>query len=103
MKWKLPGFVTCFGIFALAVVLACGRGSMAQTTNPSPTVFTGKTNSYKIEQGSGKLKDLEERLNEDGRSGWRILRVVAKGPCDGNGWRPFKNLPLCCWVTWTGS
>ena len=83
MRWKLAGFVTFFGILALAaVVLAFGRGSLAQTTNPSASAFTGKTYSYKIEQGSGKLKGLEERLNEDGRNGWRILRVVAKGPSD---------------------
>ena len=82
MKWKLAGFVTFFGIVALAVVLAIDRNSLAQTTNPSAAVSMEKTYSYKIEQGSGKLKDLEERLNEDGRNGWHILRVVAKGPSD---------------------
>ncbi len=82
MKWKLADFVTFFGIVALAVVLDIDRNSLAQTTNPSAAVSTEKTYSYKIEQGSGKLKDLEERLNEDGRNGWHILRVVAKGPSD---------------------
>jgi hypothetical protein len=74
--------VTIFGIVAFAVVLAFDRGSLAQTTNPSAVASTEKKYSYKVEQGSGKLKDLEERLNEDGRNRWRILRVVAKGPSD---------------------
>jgi hypothetical protein len=82
MKWKFAGFVTFFGIVALAVVFAIVRSSLAQTTNPSVATSAEKTYSYKIEQGGGKLNGLEERLNEDGRNGWRILRVVAKGPSD---------------------
>ena len=83
MKWKLAGFVAFLGLLALAaVVLAFGRRSLAQTTNPSAAPSTGTTYSYKIEQGRGKWKDLEERLNEDGRNGWRISRVVTKGPSD---------------------
>jgi hypothetical protein len=82
MKWKLAGFVTFFGMVALTVVLAINRSSLAQTTNPPAAASAEKKYSYKIEQASGKLKDLEERLNEDGRNGWRILRVVAKGPSD---------------------
>jgi hypothetical protein len=82
MKWKFAGFVTFFRIVALAVVFAIVRSSLAQTTNPSVATSTEKTYSYKAEQGSGKLNGLEERLNEDGRNGWRILRVVAKGPSD---------------------
>jgi hypothetical protein len=82
MKWKRAGFVTIFGVVALAVVLAFDRGSLAQTTNPCSAASTERKYNYKIEQSSGKLKDLEERLNEDGRNGWHISRVVAKGPSD---------------------
>ena len=73
MKWKLASLVTLLAVAILAVVLASGR-SHAQVTNPTPTTY-----AYKVEpvRGSREIKDLERRLNDDARNGWRVCRVVA--------------------------
>ncbi len=78
MKWKLVGVVMFFAVAILAAVLASGRRSHAQVTNPASTAY-----AYKVEQFDRRqMKDLERRLNDDGRNGWRVCRVVAKGPSD---------------------
>ncbi len=78
MNWKLVGVVMFFAVAVLAAVLASGRRSQAQATNPASTAY-----AYKVEQFDRRqMKDLERRLNDDGRNGWRVCRVVAKGPSD---------------------
>ena len=73
MKWKLASVVTLFAVAIFGVVQPTGR-SEAQVTNPAATSY-----AYKVEpvRGSREIKDLERRLNDDARNGWRVCRVVA--------------------------
>jgi hypothetical protein len=72
MKWKLAvaGVLLVLGL--TTVVLAVdGR---AQTAGAPVVAY-----AYKIEHVRSKkdLKDLEQRLNDAGRTGWRVSKVVA--------------------------
>ena|SRR2546422_2503595 len=54
MKWKLVGVVMFFAVAILAAVLASGRRSHAQVTNPASTAY-----AYKVEQFDRRqMKDL---------------------------------------------
>src|SRR2546425_8084050 len=65
MKWKLVGVVMFFAVAILAAALASGRLPPAQVTNPASTAY-----AYKVEQFDRRqMKDLERRLNDDGRNG----------------------------------
>lgn len=77
MKWKLVSVVALCAVAILAVVLASGRHSQAQATNPAPATYTYKIEHF-IDNDRQKLAaKLEQRLNDNGRNGWR---VVAMGP-----------------------
>ena len=68
------GFIRAVAFLALAglaVLVAFGRGSQTQATSPSATAY-----EYKVELVKHK-KDLEGRLKEDGRNGWRVQSVLA--------------------------
>lgn len=75
MKWKLLSAVMLVAAAVLAIVLVSTRPSQAQATNPAPTVYT-----YKIvpARGDRELKNLEQRLNDDARNGWRVCSSVAR-------------------------
>ena len=74
MKWKVVSVTALFAVAILAVVLASGRHSQAQATNPAPATY-----AYKVVpvRNSRELKDLERRLNDDARNGWRVCRVAS--------------------------
>ena len=68
------GFIRAVAFLALgglAVLLAFGSGSQTQATSPSTATY-----DYKVELVKHK-KDLEGRLKEDGRNGWRVQTVLA--------------------------
>ena len=73
MKWKLATLVTFLAVAILAAVQASGR-SQAQVSNPAATSY-----AYKVEpvRNSRDIKDLERRLNDNARNGWRVSHVVA--------------------------
>ena len=70
---RVAGFLA---VSILAVVLGSGRGSQTQSTNSPATGPTNSTRDYKVELVHHK-KDLEGRLKEDGRNGWRVQSVAA--------------------------
>ena len=71
MTATLIRVVAFFALGVLAVLLAFGRSSQTQATSPTPSTY-----DYKVELVKHK-KDLEGRLKEDGRNGWRVQSVVA--------------------------
>lgn len=74
MKWKLVRVVALCAVAILAVVLASDRHSQAQATSPAPATYTYKVVTVR---GGREVKDLEPRLNDNARNGWRVWRVVA--------------------------
>jgi hypothetical protein len=57
-------------LVSLAVFLALGRTSQTRTSAP------GATYEYKVEMVKHK-QELDQRLKENSRNGWRIQSIVA--------------------------
>jgi hypothetical protein len=72
MRWKLTAAVALAALGLTTAALAVeGRGE----TPGAPTV----TYAYRVERARGtkELKDLEQRLNDAGRTGWRVSKAVG--------------------------
>jgi len=71
MRARSIRLVVVFALGILAVLLACGRSSQTEATSPTLSTY-----DYKVELVK-HTKDLEGRLQEDARNGWRVHSVVA--------------------------
>ena len=71
MRARSIRVVAFFALGILAVLLAFGRGSQTEATTPTLSTY-----DYKVELVKHK-KDLEGRLQENARNGWRVHNVVA--------------------------
>ena len=73
MKWKLLGVVTAVALGFVAAALAFTQHIRAQAATPIPGY------AYKVEhfRGSKELKELEPRLNDDARDGWRVSSMAG--------------------------
>jgi hypothetical protein len=73
MKSKLFGVVTSIAFVFVAAALAFTQHLRAQAATPIPAY------AYKVEhfRGSKELKELEPRLNDDARAGWRVSSMAG--------------------------